>query len=350
MTQLNLRQQNILDIIGSKKETTNQDILAFLQNKGEIISRETLVRDLNILIQDNLILKTGRGRGVVYKVKKDYSLLRPIDVNDYFSRDVDIRSPKAIQFNFDIFDKMEGFFSENELAELETKNKEYCDRVAKLPPSILQKELERITIELSWKSSKIEGNTYTLLDTEILIKENKEAEGHDKKEAVMILNHKKALDYILENREKFKDISLRVIENVHRILVENLDVNHGIREKAVGITGTAYRPLDNKHQIVEVMEKATALMNNSKNAWDKALLSLILIAYIQPFEDGNKRTSRLLANASLLAYDICPISFRSIDETEYKKAVILFYELGNASLMKKLFLEQWNFAVQNYFR
>jgi len=82
----------------------------------------------------------------------------------------------------------------------------------------------------------------------------------------------------------------------------------------------------------------------------KALLSLLLIAYIQPFEDGNKRTSRLLANACLLSHHACPMSFRSIDETEYKKAIILFYERNNASLMKKLLLEQWKFSVSNYFK
>lgn len=350
MAQINKRQQNILDFIGSKEAVGNQGILAYLEVKGEPLSRKTLVRELKSLVERGFLEKQGKGRSVVYRLKTAHPLLAPVDADIYFLQDVDVRAPKPIRFDFDTFSKSEGLLSESELAELSRLNGEYHERVKKLSPALLQKEFERITIELSWKSSKLEGNTYSLLDTEALILEHREAEGHDKKEAVMILNHKKALDYILANREKFKTISLRTIEDVHRLLVEGLEVNHGIRTRAVGITGTAYRPLDNAHQIREALEKVSAVINTTQGVWSKAFLSLLFIAYIQPFEDGNKRTSRLLANACLISHDVCPMSFRSIDEAEYKKAVILFYELHNASLLKKLFLEQWRFAVENYFR
>ena len=350
MTQLTPRQQTILDFVVQKMEATNQEILAVLQNKGDMISRETLVRELNALSKSDSLEKIGKGRGVKYRVKGAHPLLTPLDGETYLAQDVDVRVPKPIPFNLEIFPKLSGLFSELELRELTQVNDAYRERVKKLSTALLQKEFERITIELSWKSSKLEGNTYTLLDTEALIKEHKEAEGHDKKEAVMILNHKKALDYILGSKEKFKTLSLRTIEDVHRLLVEGLEMNHGIRARAVGITSTAYRPLDNKHQITEALEKAVAAINAAEDAWSKALLSLLLIAYIQPFEDGNKRTSRLLANACLLSHHACPMSFRSIDETEYKKAIILFYERNNASLMKKLLLEQWKFSVSNYFK
>lgn len=349
MTQLNQRQQNILDFLGKRGQATNQEILAELQNKGEHISRETLVRELNALALQEAIAKEGRGRGVTYRAKDTHPLLATLNVTAYLAEDVDIRAPKPIPFNFEIFSKMDGLFTAKETVELQAENEAYQKRRKKLPPVLLQKELERITIELSWKSSKIEGNTYTLLDTETLIKEHREAAGHTKEEAVMILNHKKALDYILKSKEKFKTLSLRAIEDVHRLLVDGLNVNFGLRSRAVGITGTAYRPLDNKHQIAEAVEKAAEAINTQKDPWSKSLAALLLIAYIQPFEDGNKRTSRLVANACLLAHSACPLSFRSIDETEYKKALTVFYELNNAALMKKLFAEQWYFAAQNYF-
>ncbi len=351
MTQFTPRQQNILDVIGQKKEATNnQDVLAELQKRGNLISRETLVRELNALVKNGALLKTGRGRGVAYRTKGAHPLLAPLDVEKYLAQEVDVRAPKPILFNFGIFQKMEGVFTPTEIAELNAENEAYRKRVKALSPALLQKEYERVTIELSWKSSKIEGNTYTLLDTETLIKEQREAAGHTKEEAVMILNHKKALDYILRSREKFKTLTLRAIEDVHRLLVDGLNVNFGLRSRAVGITGTAYRPLNNKHQIAEAVEKATAEINNMQDPWSKALAALLLLAYIQPFEDGNKRASRLTANACLIAHDACPLSFRSVDETEYKKALTLFYELNNASLMKKLFVEQWRFAVQHYFQ
>ena len=349
MTQFTPRQQNILDFVEQKKEATNQEILAELEKKGDLISRETLVRELNALVEREALVKTGKGRGVTYSVKSAHPLLAPLDVEKYLAQEVDVRAPKPIQFNFDIFSKMEGLFLPAEIAELNTENEAYRKRVRVLSPALLAKEYERVTIELSWKSSKIEGNTYTLLDTESLIKEHREAAGHTKEEAVMILNHKKALDYILRSREKFKKLSLRDIEDVHRLLVDGLNVNFGLRSRAVGITGTAYRPMDNKHQIAEAVEKATAEINKLADAWSRGFAALLLIAYIQPFEDGNKRASRLLANACLLAHDACPLSFRSIDETEYKKGITVFYEMNNAALMKTLFLEQWRFALQNYF-
>lgn len=349
MAQFTQRQRNILDFLAQRARATNQAILAELQNKGELISRETLVRELNALVKKSAVEKIGKGRGVKYQIKGAHPLLTPLDVDAYLAKEVDIRAPKPIVFNFDMFTKVGGMFTVPEIAALHAENEGYKKRVEKLPPVLLQKELERITIELSWKSSKIEGNTYTLLDTEALIKEHTEAAGHRKEEAVMILNHKKTLDYILTNKEKFKALSLRTIEDVHRLLVDGINVHFGLRSRGVGITGTAYRPLDNKHQIAEAMEKAIAEINKMGDAWSKALAALLLIAYIQPFEDGNKRTSRLLANACLLAHGACPLSFRSIDETEYKKALTVFYELNNAGLMKKLFVEQWRFAVQNYF-
>ena len=117
----------------------------------------------------------------------------------------------------------------------------------------------------------------------------------------------------------------------------------------MGITGTNYRPLDNIHQINDAVEKMSEEINRASDPWSKALMILLSISYIQPFEDGNKRTSRLMANACLIAGNVCPLSFRSVDEAGYKKAILLFYELGNASLMKKIFLEQFDFAVSNYF-
>ena len=118
----------------------------------------------------------------------------------------------------------------------------------------------------------------------------------------------------------------------------------------MGITGTKYRPLDNQFQVREALEKTCLLVNDEKDPLAKALLLSVMIAYIQPFEDGNKRTSRLMGNAILIAYDMCPLSYRSVDEVEYKKAVILFYEQNNINYFKQLFVEQFEFAVGNYFK
>jgi Fic family protein len=165
----------------------------------------------------------------------------------------------------------------------------------------------------------------------------------------MIINHKTALDFITENPSVYKELTVRKIEELHRLLVQDLGVSYGVRKTLVGIVGTDYKPLDNEFQIKEALEQLVKLVNNTENPLEKALITVLMISYIQPFEDGNKRTSRILGNALLLANDYCPLSYRSVDEVEYKKGVILFYEQNNASYFKKLFLEQFEQAVKKYF-
>ena len=348
MTQLTKRQQKIIDFIATKEKVQNQEIVAFFASDNDPLSRETAGRELRELMALNYLRMTGRGRSVAYKLREVHPLLKVFDYESYLAKDQDLRAPGVTRFDLNIFSKFSGIFNPAEIQELLKKGENFKKRIADLSPTIIQKEYERITIELAWKSSKLEGNTYSLIDTEILIKERKEAAGHKKEEAIMILNHKKALDYIFKNKEKFKKISLRDLEDVHRLLVGDLKVEFGLRAKAVGITGTNYRPLDNIYQIKEAVLKMFEEINQAADPWSKALIALLGIAYIQPFADGNKRTSRLLANACLIADGVCPLSFRSVDEASYKKAILLFYELGNASLMKKIFLEQYDFAARNY--
>jgi Fic family protein len=214
--------------------------------------------------------------------------------------------------------------------------------------AISRKELERFVIELSWKSSKIEGNTYSLLDTERLIKDSIEAEGHPKEEAIMILNHKSAFDYILSAIDNYKITKLNAIIEIHQLLTKNLGIDSGIRNKMVGITGSKYKPLEFATQIRVATENLLYTINKLKDPYSKALLTLVGIAYIQPFEDGNKRTSRLSANAVLLANNCAPLSYRSIDEISYKESMLVFYEKNSISAMKEIFIEQYNFACENY--
>jgi len=116
-------------------------------------------------------------------------------------------------------------------------------------------------------------------------------------------------------------------------------VSKNIRSRSVGITGSAYKPLDNEHQIKENLEKMCALINSKDNGFEKALFAVTLISYIQPFEDGNKRTGRMVSNAILIGYDACPLSYRSVEAMDYKKAMLLFYEQNNINAFKKIFIE-----------
>ena len=351
MEKLTKRELSILEFIRKNKRASNAEIANYLSSISSDASRITIIRSINALIKAGLVERKGEGRSVYYEEESANPLLAYFDIEEYFKKSPDERSLAFERFNFGIFDSLGGIFSEGELDELKNLNDGYEKRIKNLPPAIIQKEFERLTVELSWKSSQIEGNTYSLIDTEILIKENKEAAGHKKEEAVMILNHKKALEYIIGNRNEFKNLTLKKIEDVHGLIVDGLSVAKGLRKKAVGITGTKYRPLDNEYQIREMMEKTVDVVNKKlDDPFSKAIFTTLMISYIQPFEDGNKRASRLLGNAILLANNTCPLSYRSVNEADYKKAVIIFYEQNSARFFKELFIEQFKFAVSNYFQ
>ncbi len=348
LKQLDERQDKILNFIDKSDQASISQILDDFLGAQKQISRITLNRDLKKLLELDLIARKGSGRSVVYELSAHYNLLKPIDAEKYFKQEFDKRTIHE-KFNFDIFNDMSEVFSNDEAGYLDKLNQAYLKNKSKLSFALLKKEFERLTIELSWKSSQIEGNTYTLLETEELIKENIPVVGHTEDEATMILNHKKTLDYIRNNVEEFKNISIAKIENIHFLLIQDLKIKRNLRKRVVRITGTNYMPLDNEFQIKEALDRACKLINKEENLFVKALVLMLLIAYIQPFEDGNKRTSRLMGNAVLLAHDICPLSYRSVKDSEYKKAVLLFYEQNNISYFKQLFIEQFKFAVNNYF-
>ena len=119
--------------------------------------------------------------------------------------------------------------------------------------------------------------------------------------------------------------------------------------RCVGISGTNYKPLDNEHQIKEALWDMCDLINSRDNVFEKALFSLVLLSYLQAFRDGNKRTARIISNAILISNQYCPISFRTIDSVEYKKAMLIFYEQNNLSIFKEIFMNQFEFAVETYF-
>lgn len=346
---LNKRQELILSFLesaDSPKAASN--IISHLKPPAGSISRMTINRDLRELQSRDYIKKNGSGRSAAYALAPTYRAVKPIDVEKYFAVEPDKRQIKK-NFDFDVFSFFGDIFAPIELERLKDLNLTYRQNFKKLSPAVRKREYERLTIELSWKSSKIEGNTYTLLETEYLLRERKEPKGHTKEELLMILNHKAALDYIRARDQRFKKLDLRDIEDIHSLLIKGMNVTRNIRASLVRVGGTAYKPLDNRFQIKEAVKKTCVLINKQNNPFAKALIAMLMIAYIQPFEDGNKRASRLIGNALLIAHNSCPLSFRSIDELEYKKAVLLFYEQNNYSYFKELFIQQFEFAVKNYF-
>jgi len=338
----------IIEIIKKNPEISSNEIFKSISKS---ISYATVKRMISKLMDDNLVTKKGQGRATKYLISPTYEVLFPIDMVKYFEKEIDERKIKEI-FNFQLINEtLNGcsIFTAIELEQLNLFQKKFKKNISQLSKIEYQKELERLAIDLSWKSSQIEGNTYSLLETERLLKEKETASGKTKEEAVMLLNHKEAIDFIIKTPDYITPLSVPKIEDIHRLLIKGLDVDKNIRKRRVGISGTNYKPLDNEFQISEALSSMCKLVNSKENVFEKALLLLLLISYIQPFADGNKRTARIVSNAVLMNYSYCPISFRTVDSIEYKKAMLVFYEQNNISSFKEIFIEQFKFAVNTYF-
>ena len=346
---LNQRQKIIFNLL-SETEFLSRDLISQKLGKDYLVSKATLARDIQGLVKLKAIKINGSGPKLTYSIMSVHPLLKPVDLEVYFKIDSDNRINIKQSFQFEIFNNLINLINNDEKKTLESIFKSFSQIKRTLDPTILERELERFLIELSWKSSKIEGNTYTLLETEALIKQEKEALGKTKMETEMILNHKRAFKFILENISDFKVLRLNRLLELHNVLTQNLGITSGIRKNAVGITGTLYRPLDNEWQIREMLQKLIVLLNKTKYPLEKALVANSMIAYLQPFADGNKRTARMFSNAILMANDHFPLSYRSVDENEYKESMLLFYETNNLFHVKRLFLEQYRFALETYFR
>ncbi len=345
---MNKRQQQIIEFAKKNHSFKNKNLVAFFDGK---YSRETITRDLSFLCKRNFLQKSGAGAFVVYSLSDAYGVLEEVDIEKYFETPYLKRDAKE-SFNFEIFSILENdIFTAEEKEKLENLQREFVKNFSKYDSqTLINKEFERIMIEFSWKSSAIEGNAYSLLGTEALIKNNVTGEGKTKEETQMILNHKDAFNEAIQNRERFIKLRSADVEYVHSVLIKKLGIAKNIRKAGVGITGTKYRPLDNEPQIKEALQNMIDLINKKESFFEKVFLISILIAYIQIFEDGNKRTSRMISNAVLLAHHSIPLSYRIVDVEEYKKAVILFYEINNLAYFKQIFIEQFEDAVNNYFK
>lgn len=339
------------------------EILSFLKANPSISSKEiydglkieigyaTVKRILSKLVDENLVSTIGKGRGRKYIISPAYNLFYPMDLNSYFEKEIDEREILD-SFNFNLIKNtlnQVNLFTKEELQKLQKLQKRYEENILNLSESEYHNELERLAIDLSWKSSQIEGNTYSLLETERLLKEKETASGKSKDEAVMLLNHNDAIDFIVNNKSYVSPLKMSSIEDIHSILIKDLGIERNIRNRRVGISGTNYKPLDNEHQIKETLIDMCDLVNGKGNVFEKALLTLVLLSYIQAFGDGNKRTARIISNAILISHGYCPISFRTIDSIAYKKAMLLFYEQNNMTAFKEIFIDQFEFAVNTYF-
>lgn len=211
--------------------------------------------------------------------------------------------------------------------------------------------MSRLLIDLSWASSRLEGNTYTRLDTVRLIEQGQIAEGKDAQETQMILNHKAAIEMIVESADEVGFNRFTVL-NLHAILSDNLMsdpfASGRLRAREVEISGTVFFPLAVPQQIMECFE---ALLNKAAqidDPFEQAFFGMVHLPYLQPFEDVNKRVSRLTANIPLIRQNLCPLSFVDVPEKAYIEGTLGVYETNRVELLRDVFIWAYERSCQRY--
>ena len=200
-----------------------------------------------------------------------------------------------------------------------------------------KRDMEYLTVEFSWKSSALEGNTYSLLDTELLLTKGVPAKNKTSFETQMILNHKSAIEFIVEHPELFKnEITFAPVEEIHRRIGHNLGIESGIRRRPVKISASNYEPPATPARLRECADSILVAINKQRNPFVKALLALSCIPYLQLFEDGNKRIGRMLANAIMIHSTSRGISLRKIDAKRLALAYLSFYEFNSLDALVKI--------------
>jgi hypothetical protein len=211
--------------------------------------------------------------------------------------------------------------------------------------------LNRLLIDLSWNSSRLEGNTYSLLDTKRLIDFGEEAQGKARLETQMILNHKDAIEFLVGSAEEI-GFNRHTILNLHALLANNLltdpEATGRLRHIAVGIEKSAFHPLEVPQLIEEYFDQILATAAAIKDPFEQALFVMVQLPYLQPFDDVNKRVARLAANIPLIAGNLTPLSFIDVPTKTYTEAVLGVYELNKVDLLKEVFIWAYERSVSRY--
>ncbi|NMG42509.1 Fic family protein [Aromatoleum toluvorans] len=330
-------------------------------------SYATVGRLLDKLVQTQALVRTGKARATRYFLPPaEVDAMETLQVTDLgtatvspvwsdkagsllevLNRPLGARTPVTYQRRFlDEYVPNESALLPLELAEVLSQE----GRMQGQQPAgtYARKVLEQLLIDLSWSSSRLEGNTYSLLATEELFKSGDPPTDW---EGVMLLNHKRAIEFLVDAVPTY-GLSDIVIRNLHALLMQDLLADAAglgsIRSKVVNISGTTYVPTQVPQLLEEMLSQIVGKAQLVKNPAEAAFFLWVNLAYLQPFEDGNKRTSRLAANIPLMLYNCAPLAFLDVDPHDYAKAMMGVYELLDATLAVELFAWTYRRSIRKY--
>jgi hypothetical protein len=323
-----------------------EKIIGALQSN---LTRRTLQRRLMLLAKRNLLQIEGQTRGRLYRLplittgKKSKISISPTAQSIQIKVTQPLHTRTHVSYNRDFLDK----YRPNVIHYLPVAIRAYLfelgnSPVAERPAGTYARQiLNRLLIDLSWNSSRLEGNTYSLLETKHLLELGEIPNGKTMMEAQMILNHKAAIEFLVESAET-TGFNRYTILNLHALLSNNLLSDPGacgrLRSIPVGIGESVYHPLAVPQLISECFQQILDTAQAIEDPFEQAFFAMVHLPYLQPFEDVNKRVSRLAANLPLIRHNLCPLSFVDVPEKDYISGLIGVYELNRIELLRDIFI------------
>jgi len=323
------------------QETQSIGLQRLLANLGTGYAERSVRRWLAELHAEGLVEKIGNKRNTRYKViLRSCFGLESAHTIEQVRRPLYERSPVAYNDHwFETYQPDSTFYIPIDLrSQLHRAGK----RASAADPAgtYAHQIFNRLLIDLSYNSSRLEGNTYSLLDTQRLVLEGRGAEGKLDEEKIMILNHKEAIRYLVDSMPRLQ-ITLQTICTLHYLLAEGLvEARYAgkIRDYGVRVGGSTYIPFEDKKQLQIRFEHIIKKASLIKDPYEQSLFLLVHISYLQAFVDVNKRTARLCANISLVKNNLVPLSFNDIDRDDYNSAMLAVYELQDIRPILDLYL------------
>lgn len=325
-------------------------IAANIEGAGFAVPRRTLQAALARMVDENMIARDGAGRGVRYRtsgvVGGDTGAAIPFtpearDVLALVRRSINRREPVGYDQGFlDCYQPgVTWYLSSDERSRLAGIGLPLAEEAP--AGTYARQVLGRLLIDLAWNSSRLEGSTYSLLETERLIAFGAMAEGRTALEAQMILNHKDAIEFLVDGADEAR-FNRSTIQNLHALLSNNLLPDPAavgrLRSIPVGIGGSVFAPLELPQRIEACFDTLLAKAAAISDPYEQALFVLVQIPYLQPFDDVNKRVSRLAANIPLIRANLPPLSFTDVPGDDYLAAMLAVYELNRIEPLKELFI------------
>ena len=324
--------------------------------------RRTLQRWLNDLMAQERVLREGQGRATKYRHGKMVSAtacaetLIPLSpeakqVESLIRQPLMLRTP--VGYNRAFLDNYRPnasyYLSQNIRDELLSQGQAVSTNE---PAGTYARQLaNRLLIDLSWNSSRLEGNTYSLLETERLISAGEAATGKNAFEAQMILNHKGAIEFLIDAADEI-GFNRYTLLNLHALLSDNLlddpTASGRLRSISVGIGQTTFLPLEGPQRIEECFEQVLDTAAAIHDPFEQAFFAMVHLPYLQPFEDVNKRVSRLAANIALIKHNLCPLSFVDVPQSTYISAMLGIYELNRVELLRDVFVWAYKRSCTRY--